>query len=164
MKLYELTAEYLQLQEMIEDPDCDEAIIMDTLEAIDGEIEAKADGYAKILAVINAEAEVLKKEADRLTARRRTIENRADRLKSYLQDAMNATGKTKFKTDMFSFAIQKNPPVVVIDAASTDHMPGEYIVIQAPTWNKTAIREALKAGKDLTGIAHLEQGESLRIR
>jgi hypothetical protein len=37
-------------------------------------------------------------------------------------------------------------------------------VQQDPTIDKKKIKEDLKAGVDLEGIAHLEQTESLRIR
>ena len=47
--LYELTGEFLQLMDMLEDEECDEQCIMDTLESIEYEIEDKADGYAKII-------------------------------------------------------------------------------------------------------------------
>ena len=45
--LYELTDEYRQLLEMMEDDTVDPEILKDTLEAVDGEIEVKADGCAK---------------------------------------------------------------------------------------------------------------------
>lgn len=41
--LYELTAEYQQLLDMARDPDVDEKALSDTMEAIGGEIEDKAD-------------------------------------------------------------------------------------------------------------------------
>ena len=47
--LYELTADWLALMEMAEDPDIEEDVFMDTLEGIEGEIEIKADGYAKVI-------------------------------------------------------------------------------------------------------------------
>ena len=50
--LYELTGEFLQLMNMLEDEDCDEQCIMDTLESVEYEIEDKADGYAKIISYI----------------------------------------------------------------------------------------------------------------
>lgn len=164
MTLYELTQEYGVLLEMAEDPDVDEEMLADTLEALGGEIEEKADGYAKVLRQMEADAAGLKAEEKRLSDRRRTIENNTARLKAALQAAMVATGKTKFKTELFSFGIQKNPARLVIDRESTDHAPAEYIIIQPPVWDKAKLKEALKAGKDVDGIAHLEQTEGLRIK
>ena len=47
--LYELTDEYKQLLDMLEDETVDPEILKDTLEAVDGEIEVKADGCAKLI-------------------------------------------------------------------------------------------------------------------
>lgn len=43
---------------------------------------------------------------------------------------MQLTGKTKFKTELFSFGIQKNPPAVVID--NEEDIPKEYYIPQDP--------------------------------
>lgn len=159
--LYELTAEYQTLLEMAEDPETDEQALADTMEAIGGEIEDKADGYAKIILSIDAEYQAIKSEIVRLEARSHFLEKNAKRLKENLQAAMIATGKRKFKTLLFSFGIQKNPASVVIDG---DEVPEKYLIEQPPKIDKAAIRNDLKAGVDLAGIAHLEQGESLRIK
>lgn len=164
MTLYELTGEYLQLLALAEDPDIDPQVLADTMEGLGGEIEDKADGYAKVIRQLEADSTALKAEIDRLTARKRAIDNSIDRMKESLKTAMIACEKPKFKTELFSFGIQKNPAKLVIDKESTDHALPEYVIIQAPIWNKEKLKEDLKAGKDVDGIAHLEQTESLRIR
>ncbi|MBE5996576.1 MAG: siphovirus Gp157 family protein [Lachnospiraceae bacterium] len=164
MKLYEITDQYLQLLELAEDPEVDPEVLADTMEALDGDFEEKADGYAKVIAQINADADAIKKETDRLTARRKALENSAKRIKDTLQMAMIACDKRKFKTTLFSFGIQKNPASVVMETDNVFEIPAEYLVMQDPTIDKNAIKDALKNGVDLTGIAHFEQGESLRIR
>ena len=88
------------------------------------------------------------------------IENNIKNLKQALETAMRATGKTKFKTDLFSFNIQKNPPKLVID--KPEEIPEEYLIPQEPKINSKAIKDMLKE-KELP-FAHLEQSESLRIR
>jgi hypothetical protein len=85
-------------------------------------------------------------------------------MKSALQYAMQTTGKVKFKTPFFSFGIRKNPPSVVIDAVNVRDFPDEYIIESEPILDKKALKDALKAGEDLTGLCHLEQTESLSIR
>lgn len=159
--LYELTAEYRQLLEMAEDPETDEQALADTMEAIGGEIEDKADGYAKIIRQLTEDAAGIEDEMQRLEARRCAMDHNAKNLKGNLQAAMVATGKTKFKTLLFSYSVQKNPASVVMDG---DKVPEKYLIEQPPKIDRVAIRNDLKAGVDLAGIAHLEQGESLRIR
>ena len=164
MNIYELTSEWLALYAMMDDPDIDEDTVLDTIEGVDGEIEVKADGYARVIAQLTSDAEGLKKEIDRLSKRKATIENNIGRMKTALQSAMVSTGKTKFKTDLFSFGIQKNPPSVIMDEPYIENIPEEYLIQQDPKIDRNKIKEDLKAGKNLEGLAHLEQSESLRIR
>ena len=104
MKLYEITSQYLQLLELAEDPDMDPEILTDTMEAIQGDFEEKADGYAKVISNLTAEAEAVKKEIDRLQARKKAREGSAKRIKENLQRAMIDTDHKKFKTTLFSFS------------------------------------------------------------
>ena len=164
MTLYELTAEYMQLLEIAEDPDTDVQVLLDTMEGVSGEIEEKADGYAKVMKELEAEEQKIKNEVDRLNVRRLSISNNIRAMKLRLQESMKLTGKTKFKTDLFSFGIQKNPPSVVMDEQYLENIPKEYLKYKDPEIDKAKIKEDLKAGKDLAGIAHLAQTESLRIR
>ena len=164
MTLYELTAEYLQLLEWAEDPELDPEVLEDTLEGLTGEIEIKADGYAKVIAQLKADAAALKAEIDRLTERKRKAEDSVERLTKSLGTAMILMDKRKFKTDLFSFTIQKNPPAVVMDEKYVYSVPEDYLIYQEPKVDKTKIKADLKAGKDLSSIAHLEQTESLRIK
>lgn len=161
--IYELTDEYVDLLNMLEDPELDPEVLADTMEGLSGEIEAKADGYAKVIAELNAEIAGLKAEIERMTNRKTTMENNVKYLKSTLQFAMETTGKTKFKTELFSFGIQKNPASVVIDEPYLENIPDKYLIPQDPKIDKVKIKEDLKAGIDI-GIAHLEQSQSLRIR
>lgn len=159
--LYELTEEYRLLLEMAEDEGEDPEAISDTLEGLEGEIEIKADGYARVLRQLEYDAAALKAEEKRLSNRRKTIEANMSRMKDSLFQAMKATGKEKFKTELFSFGIQKNPPSVVLDS---ELIPEIYLTHPEPVVDKRKILEDLKAGVQLPGIAHLERSESLRIR
>ena len=160
--LYELTQEWQSIYDMMDDPTIDEATIRDTLESIEGEIEAKAQGYAAVITQLSADYDATKKEIDRLTERKRTIENNISRLKLYLQNAMETTGKTKFKSGLWNFSIQKNPPSVVIDNPAL--VAEKYLIPQEPKIDRTALKQALQSGLMMNGIAHLEQGSSVRIR
>ena len=93
--------------------------------------------------------------------RKKAIEANIDRMKASLENAMRATGKTKFKTQLFSFNIQKNPPSTQI--LDEEKIPGEFWVMQEPTINKTAIKDYLKANGDQEW-AKLVSTEGLRIK
>ena len=171
--LYELTGDFLKLMEMLEDEECDQQCIMDTLESVEYEIEDKADGYAKIIKSLEVKRDGVIKEIERLIARKNHYENRIKWLKQNLEMCMRVTGKRKFTTDLFSFGIQKNggKRKLIIDV-NINNVPKEYRIKQPDAINGDLIREYLKEngleGQDGSlncEFAHLEpQGESLRIR
>jgi hypothetical protein len=162
--IYEITDDFLRIQDMMEDPELDPQTLADTLEAIEGELEIKAENYAKVMKNLEGDIVAIKAEIDRLTAKKRAIENNIKNMKATLQSVMEVTGKTKFKTDLFSFGIQKNAPSVVIDVEDVRDIPEDYLKFKEPEVDKTAIKAAINDGVDLSGIAHLEQSQSLRIR
>ena len=85
-------------------------------------------------------------------------------MKDTLEANMRAVGKTKFKTALFSFNIQKNGGLqpLVIDGL-IDDIPGKFLIPQPPVPNNEAIRKLL--AEKQVDWAHLDpRGESLRIR
>lgn len=159
--MYELTTEFKDVLAMASDPDIEPQAILDTLEAIQGEIEVKAENTAVIISELDAEAAKIKAEEIRLSERRKSLEAHAASLKNGLYNAMKTVGKEKFKTTLYSFNIQKNPLKLVIDDEAS--VPQKYLIEQAPKVDNTALKEFLKAGGTCS-YAHLEQTEGLRIK
>lgn len=158
--LYELTGEYIMLAEMLADEEEENQVILDTLEAIEGEFEEKAENYAKIIKMLEADSKAIKGEIERLSKRKQSLEKRGEMIKQSLENAMRATGKTKFQTLLFHFHISKNggkAPILL-----TGEVPEEYR--KPGEANLTAIREALEAGEKLSFATVGERGESLKIR
>ena len=164
--LYEVTGQLLSLQDSLAIETDPETLttILDTMEGLDFEFEAKANGYAKIIRNLTSDVEGLKTEIDRLQSRKKTLENNISALKNRLEYSMIQTGKEKFKTELFSFGIQSNPAAVIMDEQYLENIPEEYLIPQEPKLDKKKLAADLKAGVDLEGIAHLEQSRSLRIR
>lgn len=159
--MYELTNDYMAVLDMANNPDIPPEVIADTLEGISGEIELKAENSAIIIKELEAEMLKLKTEEIRLSSRRKAIENNIEVIKQRLYNAMKLTGKEKFKTALFNFTIGKNPVKLVIDDESL--IPKKYYVKQEPKLDAAKLKEDLKAGA-VRKYAHLEQGESLRIK
>ena len=161
-KLYELGENWKQVADMLYEKEIDEQCILDTLESIEGEIEDKADNYAIIIKELSADAEACKREKQRLEARQKSFENKVKFLKDTLEKVMRETGKTDFKTSLFSFKIQKNgglAPLWVDEDYSNS--PQKYLKVE-PDNNK--LRQALDSGENII-FAHYEpRTESLRIR
>ncbi|MGO5547959.1 siphovirus Gp157 family protein [Lachnospiraceae bacterium LCP19S3_B12] len=162
--LYELTDQYQSIMNMLYDGETDEQLVMDTLESIDGEIEDKADNYAKIIRMMLADAEILKDEETRLYARRKSLEMRAQRMKDNLQANLEFIGKTKFKTALFSFSVAKNggkQPLEITE--NLGEIPGKYLIPQPPVPDKEAIRQLL-AEKEVDWAHLAPYGKHLNIR
>ncbi len=150
--LYQLTENYENVLNMLYDENIDEEMIFDTLEGIEGEFEDKADGYAKIIKEIEAKKNARKEEAKRLTDSAKIFENRVNNLKQKLFNAMKATGKTKFATNIFTFNIAKNggKQALTIDG----DVPEEFTKTKIEN-DTDKIRQALENGENLP-FAHLE--------
>ena len=157
MNLYELSLAFQDVQNMDLDPE----VMQDTLDSINDAIENKAENIAKLIQNLSADAASFKAEEERSKGKRQTTERKIDWLKSYLENNMRLTGKTKFKSGMFSFSIQKNPASVNILNESI--LPDEFLIPQPPKVDKASLKELLKNGVEIAG-AELKQTESLRIR
>ena len=162
--LYEITQDYMTILAMMEDPELNPQTLADTMEGIEGELEVKAESYAKVMKNLEADVSAIKAEIDRLSERKKTIENNIKNMKRALMMAMETTGKTKFKTELFSFGIRKNAPAVIMDEPYIENVPERFLKYSEPTINRSAIKEAIQNGEDLEGIAHLEQSTSLTIK
>ncbi len=162
--LYEISEQYKALETMLYDGEADDQVILDTLEGIDAEFEDKADNYAKLIKGMLADVKSLKEEEKRLYYRREALESRAAWLKSQLEENMRFIGKTKFKTPLFSFNIQKNggkQPLEITENLSD--IPMKFLIQQEPIPDKEKIREYL-ADHEVEWAALRPYGESLRIR
>lgn len=164
MNLYELTGQFLELQEIMESGEYDDEVIADTMESLNYKIEEKADNYAKIIRNFSGEIDAIKTEEKRLSERRKSLEKNVDRLKENLKNAMIKTGKKKFKTDCFSFNIQKNGGAlpVVVDVPTED-LPDDLVVVTEKPDLK-AIAKLIEETGDVTYGHFGERGESLRIK
>lgn len=158
MNLYDLVGNYKKVYEM----DLDDETWQDTLESIDSAIEQKADGVMYVIRNLEVDVIGLKDEEKRLKSKREVAERKIKRLKQYLQENMEAVGKTRFKTQLFAYNIQNNPASLKL----TDEklIPEKYYTVETSRkYDNKAIKDDLKAGKVING-AELKTSQSLRIR
>ena len=160
-KLYELTQQYQEILNLINEYETDDPAILDTLEAIDDAIDDKLTSAAYIIKTLQAESKALKDEEDRLAKRRKVRDNNAARLKEYIQNALEATGRTKIDGGSITLRLQNNPPSVLI--RDDKAIPGHYLIERQPDIDKKGILADLKEGIEVEG-AELKQGKSLRIQ
>ena len=157
--LYELTNQYKQLLEL--ESEIDEQTFIDTLQSIDEAIEDKAENLAKVIKEMEATITTISNEVNRLQSKKQVVANRVSNLKTYLQSEMEKVNKTKIKGELFTVNIQNNPSSLRV--IKTDNIPKAFLIEQEPTLDKKALKEAVKNGEVIEGVA-LVQTRSLRIR
>lgn len=176
MKFYELAEQYNEVRAMLDsgvaftedaqDYDYEQAL-RDTLDGIGGELEDKAADIAVIIKEMNAEAAALREEEINLAERRKAKENRVKWLTQYLADNMQAAGLAKVDRPRATLSFRKSKGVRIDDEevfilwAETARQ-ARFLNVKT-TVNKTAIRDALKAGEKLP-CAVLEERQSLQIK
>lgn len=160
ISLYDMTEEWKSVFDMLLDPEIPEEAIFNTIEMIEADMDTKADSYAKIIKSMDGDAAQIDEEIKRLQSRRGSIAKRKAWMQQQLFETMKATGRTKFKTALFSFNIQKNGGVTPVEI--TAPVPAEWLKPGMP--DTTKIREYLESGNELDFATLGERGESLRIR
>lgn len=158
MKLYEITGEMAALNALDADDEGMAVAIRDTLEGMSGELEAKAQGIVCFMRNIDADVDALSAEIERLTARKRTLQNRIESIREYLRSNMERAGITKIECPLFSIRCQIGRDMAVIDDEYL--LPDEYVTVKTEIKPiKADITKALKEGKAVPG-AHLELSKS----
>ena len=166
--IYEIGQEFQTLWQLMEDGILDDDTIAGAFDVAKEDLADKLEGYCKFLKNLESDIAGLKAEEERLKARRQTMENTVKRSKDAMQAALNKAGEKKIPCGSFVVSIQTNPPKLIMDADQLAKIPGKYLIPQEPQVDKKAMLEDLKAegdeAKALEGIAHIERGESLRIK
>jgi hypothetical protein len=132
-------------------------IIEGAMEELELDNIQKAENIALSIKNDAAMAKALKEEIDKLTQRLRTCNNGIDSKKKYLPYLL---GDKKLKTARVSVSYRNSESVTIDDLGS---LTEEYIRIPEPQADKTAIKKAIKAGKEVAG-AHIETSKSVIVR
>jgi hypothetical protein len=154
-------------QEILDCVDEETGEILDTekLDALQMEREAKLEGVALWVKDMKAEAAAVKEEADKLTARRKALENRMESVKAWLLQALNGE---KLKTPRCNVYQTHSQRLKVADEAGlisflkTLEDPGRF-VRYTEELRKDEIKKALKEDYEIPG-ASLEETESIVIK
>lgn len=161
--LLQLAAEYRADLEKLADMDLDDATLADSLESVQWPIAVKARNIGMLINELETQADAVLQYEARVVSRRKSLQARAARLREYLLVGMQAAGVDKIEHPEAVVSIRKNPAAVeVFDQAQ---LPAEFLRVPpppAPQADKTAIKNAIKAGTDVPG-ARLVQGVSLKV-
>lgn len=160
MRLYELTDNYNNLIELLDNPEIEPEVLEQSLSEVAEQIEVKAENIAKLIKNIDGDIEAIKNEEKRLVEKKRSLESKKLRIKEYLYGQIKLLDNKKVKTPLFSIAIQKNPPSVAIE--SEENIPECYYIVKKEL-SKKDLLGALKEGLEIEGVK-IVQSEGIRIR
>jgi hypothetical protein len=163
MSLYHMATEYQVALVALSDPELPEDVVADTLEALEGELIHKGQAVAAFALNLDAEVDAIKAVEKRISDRRKALESRATHMRNYLKMNMERCGISEIKAidGSFTAKLTAGRESVVIDDESLIPDDSEYVK-WSRTVSKTAIGDAIKAGKEVPG-AHLEKRPALRL-
>lgn len=128
---------------------------------VQGTFEEKAIATATVSRMLGNTVEEVSKEIDRLKRLKAHLEREDGRVREYLKMAMEMTGTEKVQGISASISFRQSEQTVI---DNEEELPEEYITVKTTyTPDKTAIKTAIKAGKDVPG-AHIETVKNLQIR
>lgn len=135
----------------------------DTLEAVIGQFEVKAQSVAAYFLNLEATEQALDEHIKAMTEKKKALQNRADKLKDYLARNMLAAGIKEISANdgTFKASFRKSTAVEIFDEAQ---LPDEFMrqkITFAP--DKTAIKKAIESGQEVAG-AKLETRQNLQIK
>ena len=148
------------------DAETGEVVDPEKLDALQMEREAKLEGVALWVKDLKAEAEAVKAEADKLTARKKALDNKIESIKTWLLAALNGE---KLKTPRCNVYQTRSTKLKVVNETAlvnfiqTLNDPGQFLRFPDPELKKDDIKKALKDGYEIPGAA-LESTESVVIK
>ena len=155
-------------QDILDCVDAETGEILDTekLDALQMEREAKLEGVALWVKDLRAEADAVKAEADKLTARKKALDNKIDGLKNWLLFALDGEKlKTPrcnvYQTHSQRVAVDDEPELIRFLQTLED--PERFLRFKDPELRKDEIKKALKDDMHIPG-ASLEETESVVIK
>ena len=160
--LYEIDAAILAAV----DQETGEILDTEKLDALQMERERKLEGVALWIKDLKAEATAVKEEADKLTARKKALDNKIEGLKTWLLMALDGE---KLNTPRCNVYQTHNQRVAVADEAKlisllqTLEDPEKFLRFKEPELKRDEIKKALKDGTIIPG-AELEETESVVIK
>ena len=164
MTLYGISVQFQTILEMAEEGEVDIELINNTLEAIEGDYEAKLDSYGIVIKELEADVEKINTELSRLQASKARIQKNIDAMKNRVYASMVSTNHRKVKGEHYTWSIQKNggkAPIMI--TSDLMEIPPEFKKVEYKL-DRDKIRERLENGEPLP-FAHLgERGESVRLK
>ena len=155
-------------QDILDCVDLETGEILDTekLDALQMERERKLEGVALWIKDMKAEAAAIKEEADKLTARKKALENKMEGLKAWLLMALDGEKLNTPRCKVYQTHSQRvivPDELELISWLQKQEDPAKFLRFKDPELKKDEIKKALKDGEVIPG-AVLEETESVLIK
>ena len=159
MSIYEIDAAITSLV----DDETGEISDEEAFDALQMERDAKVENIGLFYKDCIAEAKAIKDEEAALAARRKSTENKAERLKHLLDYALNGQ---KFATPRLKVSYRKSQTVELSAGFTSwaEKNAPDLLTYSEPKPSKTAIKEAIKAGSVPEDVATIETHENISIK
>lgn len=151
--LYEIDQRILALV----DEETGEITDFEQLDKLQLERDAKIENIALWIKNLKSDEESYKAEKQAFEDRQRQAKQKRESLEHYLSEALNGE---KFKTAKVECSFRRSQRVEVEDISS---LPDEFLKYKDPEADKTAIKEAIKEGREVAG-ARVVIALNLQIR
>jgi hypothetical protein len=156
LRLYEISPEFADLVEQDDLTDQD----AERLDELGHALEVKASNIAALTDNMGLFVDMCKAEENRISAKRKAVENKIKWVNDYLKNNMEIAGVMNIEIGTRKISLQKNPPKLVVD--DENKIPSKYFVVIPESFNLDKKR-LLKDLKDIeVAGCHSEQGLSLR--
>ena len=149
MSLYSISMDYRNLINAIAEGEIPEEAIADTLDAVQGAWEERAEAVIAAIKNMLAEANAMKSEVDNLSERIKHKKATAERLTVYLKEQMETVGCNKFESARHEVKFSKSKAVVFTNEEdfikyASEHFPELLRKEEKISPDKVAIKEMLK--------------------
>ena len=163
LSLYNITNKFIELFEKSEEGELTEQELQE--EGTELALALKNKGTSIIAYTKNTESliDAMKNEEKRIAENRKVLENKLDKFKTYVKENMQRLEIQKLESELGTLSIAKNPASVEIldESLIPDGYKKEKVTI---TVDKTAIKNDLKAGKNIQGVRLVEDKTTLKIK
>jgi hypothetical protein len=163
LKIYEISDALINALDNVRvDEETGEIVGTEELQAVQLSAEAKIVSTGKYLAMRRVTLEGMKQAAKNIQTRIKTEERRQAWLESQMLSAMQSLDSKLIEAPDVAIQVRQNPEsVLIFDEAQ---IPADFIKAKMETSiDKTAIKVALKSGKDVPG-AKLTRTQKLVIK
>ena len=166
MNLYKIEQQIADILSQVNDDGMltDEA--MDKLEQLQMDETKKLENVACYIKDLIAESKAIRDEEKALADRRKSKENKAERLKNYLSDYLVSKGMSKYETARAVLSFRKSKAVAIGDEAELlTYLKANYVdlVKVAESVDKTGLKTLLESGHEIPH-AIIEERQNIQVK